>query len=120
MVQADSASNAIRALITGRITKQPTDPVCVAHTEFVAALAGHPPRPIPLEADRIDLEDRAAHLGQVFGALSVYVTVILNDTAQNAPSNLDLPDVEAHFADLAGDVVGIIEGAAEDMAWRIA
>ena len=31
-------------------------PVLVAHAEFVAALAGHPPRTIPLDADTIDLE----------------------------------------------------------------
>jgi hypothetical protein len=31
----------------------------VAHAEFIGALAGHPPRPIPIDADAIDLEDRA-------------------------------------------------------------
>jgi hypothetical protein len=30
-------------------------------------------------ADAIDIEDRADHLDKVFGALSVYVTVILDD-----------------------------------------
>ena len=90
-------------------------PVRAAHAEFVAALAGHPPWTIPLEADAIDLEDRADHLSKVFGALSVYLAVILDDTAQNVPGRLDLPDVEAHLADLAADVAGIIERAAEDM-----
>jgi uncharacterized protein with PhoU and TrkA domain len=95
-------------------------PVCTAHSEFVAALDGHPPRPIPLDADAVDLEDRADHLSKVFGTLSVYLAVILDDTAQNVPGRLDLPDVEAHLADLAADVAGLIERAAEDMRGWIA
>jgi hypothetical protein len=101
-------------------TKRCANPVLSAHAEFVTTLAGHPPRTIPLEPDAIDLEDRAEHLSKVFGALSVYVAVILDDIAQNVPGRLDLPDVEAHLADLAADVAGIIERAAEDMPWRIA
>ncbi len=92
--------------------------VCTAHTEFVAALAGQPPRPIPLEADAIDLEDRADHLDKVFGALSVYLTVILDDTAQNVPGSLDLRDAEGLLADLASDLAGTIQRAADDMAGR--
>ncbi len=94
--------------------------VLAAHAEFVAALAGHPPRPIPLEADALDLdlEDRVDHLKQVFGALSVYVTVILDDTAQNVPGNLDLRDAEGVLADLASDLTGAIQHAADDMAGR--
>ena len=85
MAQAEYVINAIRALITGASAKPSTSPVRAAHAEFVAALAGHPPRPIPLDADAIDLEDRADHLGKVFSALSAYVAVILDDTAQNVP-----------------------------------
>jgi hypothetical protein len=81
-------------------------------------LAGHPPRPIPLEADALDLEDRADHLNTVFSALSVYVTVILDDTAQNVPGRLDLRDAEGVLADLASDVTGAIQHAADDMAGR--
>jgi hypothetical protein len=95
-------------------------PVCAAHAAFVAALAGYRPGTIPLDADPIDLEDRAAHLSKVFGALSVYVALILDDTAQNVPGRLDLPDVEAHLADLAADVTGLIERAAENMRGWIA
>lgn len=94
--------------------------VRVAHTEFVATVAGQPPRSIPLDADAIDLEDRADHLGKVFGALSAYVAVIIDDTAQNAPGRLDLPDVEGILSDLAADVIGTIQHAAEDMEVRIA
>ncbi len=96
-----------------------TSPVLAAHVEFVAALAGHPPRTIPLDADAIDLEDRAEHIDKVLGALSVYVAVILDDTAQNVPGTLDLPEVEAVLADLASDVTGAIQHAADGMAWRV-
>ena len=44
--------------------------------------------------------------------------MILDDTAQNVPGTLDLPDVEAILADLASDVIGAIQHAAEDMGWR--
>jgi hypothetical protein len=121
MAQAEYVSNAIRAWITGASERlSTTSPVRVAHAEFVAALSGHVPRTIPLDADAIDLEDRADHLGKVFGALSVYVAVIIDDAAQNAPGRLDLPDVEGILADLASDVIGTIEHAAEDMEVRIA
>ena len=92
--------------------------VCSAHAEFVATRAGQPPRPIPLEADAIDLEDRADHLGKVFAALSVYVTLILDDTAQNVPGRIDLRDAEGVLADLASDLTGAIQRAADDMAGR--
>jgi hypothetical protein len=94
--------------------------VRAAHAKFVGALTGCPPRPIPLDADAIDLEDRADHLDKVLNALSVYVTVILDDTAQNVPGGLDLPHIEAVLADLASDVTGAIQHAAEGMGWRIA
>src|ERR1700686_3453128 len=45
--------------LRGARSRPPASPVRAAHAEFVAALAGHPPRPIPLEADPLDLEDRA-------------------------------------------------------------
>jgi hypothetical protein len=93
-------------------------PVRAAHAVFISAIAGHPPRPIPLDADAIDLEDRADHLGKVFAALSVYVTLILDDTAQNVPGRLDLRDAEGLLADLASDVTGTIQHAADDMAGR--
>jgi hypothetical protein len=93
-------------------------PVRAAHAEFVRVLVGKPPRTIPLMADAIDLEDRADHLGQVFWALSAYVTVVLDDTAQNVPGRLDLRDAEGVLADLASDVTGAIQKAADDMAGR--
>jgi hypothetical protein len=99
---------------------RPPSGVRAAHNEFVADLAGHPPRAIPLDADAVDLEDRADHLSKMFSALSAYVTVILDDTAQNVPGGLDLPPIEAVLVDLASDVTGAIQNAAEDMAGRVA
>ncbi len=90
----------------------------MAHAEFVAALAGHPPRTIPLDADAIDLEDRAEHLDNVLRVLSVYLTVILDDTAQNVHGRLDLRDAEGVLTDLASDVTGAIQRAADDIAGR--
>jgi hypothetical protein len=98
--------------------KPSASPVRAAHADFVAALAGQPPRTIPLDADAIDLEDRADHLGQVLSALSVYLAVILDDTAQNVPWSLDLRDVEGVLADLASDVTGAIQHAADELAGR--
>jgi hypothetical protein len=46
--------------------------------------------------------------------------VILDDTAQNVPGGLDLRDVEAVLADLASDVTGTIQYAADRLAGRVA
>ncbi len=124
MAQADYVSNAIRALITGANAKPSTNPVRAAHADFVTAMAGNPPWPIPLFADASDLEDRADHLKTVLAALTVYVTAILDDTAQNVPGGLDLHQIDALLSDLTSDVTGTIQRAAgaiaENMAGRIA
>jgi hypothetical protein len=52
--------------------------------------------------------------------VSVYLTVILDDTAQNVPGSLDLRDAEAVLADLASDLTCAIQRAADDMAGRVA
>src|SRR5260370_24096257 len=116
MAQAEYVTNATRAFIPGARAKPSTSPVRAAHAECVAALAGHPPRSIPVDADGLDLEDRADHLDKVLSALSVYLTVNIDDTAQNVPGGLDLRDVEAVLADLASDVTGTIQRAADYMA----
>jgi hypothetical protein len=95
-------------------------PIHEAHAEFVATLVARPPWPIPIEGDAIDLEDRATHLNQVFSALSAYLAVILDDTAQNVPGRLDLCDAEGVLADLAADLTGAIQRAADRMAGWIA
>jgi hypothetical protein len=94
-------------------------PMAVAYTEFLDGLARCPPRPILIEADSIDLQDRADHLSAVFGGLTAYLAVVLDDTAQNAPGGLDLTDAEAILADLASDLTGAILNAADEMAGRV-
>ena len=123
MAQAELVSIAGRAPITGAHPKPSTapvgSPVRTAYAEFLAALGEHPPRPIPIVADSIDLQDRADHLNEVFRGLAGYLTVILDDTAQNTPGRLDLCDAEAILADLVSDLSGAIQHAAEDMAGRV-
>jgi hypothetical protein len=89
------------------------------YAEFLASLEEHPPRPIPIVADSIDLQDRGDHLNKIFGGLAAYLTVILDDTAQNTPGRLDLCDAEAILADLVSDLSGAFHHAAEDMAGRV-
>jgi hypothetical protein len=121
MAQAEHVNNAISKLITGASEDLSTNkPVCLAHAEFVAALMGHPPRPIPIDTDAIDLEDRADHLSSVFCALSTYLAIILDDTAQNVPGGLDLRDAEGLLADLSADLTGTIQRAADSMAGWLA
>jgi hypothetical protein len=120
MAQAEYVTNSIPVPIPGVIGNPCTSLVCAAHATFVAALAARPPQTIPLDADAIDLKERADHLEKVLSALSVYVTVILDDAAQNVPGGLDLRDAEAMLADLASDVTGTIRLAADDMAGRVA
>jgi hypothetical protein len=90
--------------------------VHAAHAKFVAALANTPPRTIPLDVGAIHLEDRAHHLSKVFNALSIYVTVILDDTGQNISGRADFGDVGAALSDLASDVTCTIQLAADAMA----
>ena len=116
MAQADYVSTVIRALITDMGAKASTNPVRAAYAELVAALAGHLPRPIPIDADAIDLEDRANHLNKVLCALSAYLIAVLDDTAQNVPGGPDLRQVDA----LTSDVSGTLQHAIERMAWRVA
>jgi hypothetical protein len=117
---ADSCKAGASQLYARATPKPSASPVHAAHAEFVATLTGHAPRTIPLDADAIDLEDRADHLSKVFRALSVYLAIILDDTAQNVPGGLDLRDAEGLLADLAADLTGAIQRAADSMAGWLA
>jgi hypothetical protein len=116
MAQADHVTTVISALIIDASPKRSTSPILSAYTELVAALITHRPRPIPIDIDTIDVEDRANHLKSVFAAISSYVGVILDDTAWNVPGGLDFGDVEAALSDLTSDVTGTIQLAADAMA----
>src|SRR5262245_27504561 len=99
-----------------------TDSVRLAHTEFVAALAGT--HPITLGANAEDLDGRANHLEKLFAALHAYLSVIVGDTAENIPGGaLDGRYPDNLFQDLSADAVGAIRNAAEEMRedenWRV-
>jgi hypothetical protein len=123
MAQAERFTTAIRELMSRGRPPKSTSPVRAAHTEFVAALAGNVPQPIPSVANSEDLEGRADHLEKVFAALHVYLTAIIADTAQNIPgSTLDRRYLDNLFQDLSADALGVIRNAAEEMReheiWR--
>ncbi len=120
MAQAGYVTTAIRTLETGAFTTSFSSSALTAHAEFVAALAAYPPQPIPVGVRAIDIEDRADHLDRVFKAFSAYLAVVLDDTAQNVRGRIDLPDAIAILADLASDVTGAVQRAADEMAGRLA
>jgi hypothetical protein len=123
MAQAECITTAIRELMSRGRPSNSTNPVRLAHTEFVAALAGNAPHLIYADVDSEDLEDRADHLERLFGALHVYLTAIIADTSQNIPGRaLDRRYLENLFRDLSGDALAVIRNAAEEMRehenWR--
>lgn len=107
--------NAIREIMSrGKLPRSTA--VRAAHTEFVAALAANPPRPIYVEANSDDLTGRAEHLEKAFAAFQVYLTAVLADTAQHVPGGkIDRKYIDNLFSDVAGDSVGAIERAASEM-----
>ena len=64
------------------------------------------------------LRGDADPLNEVLSALSVYLTVVLKDTAENVPGGLDLRYIDALICDLASDVTGTILRADDIMAGR--
>ena len=120
MAQADYVPSAIRVLFTDANLDPSTKHVSATYTALIGELVGHPPRPIPLAARAVDLEERADHLATVITALSGCLTASLNDAAQNVPGGLDLRQIEALLSDLAADTSGTLRYAAEATAWRVA
>jgi hypothetical protein len=123
MAQAECITTAIRELMSRGRPPKSTSPVRLAHTEFVAALAGNVPHTIYADVDSEDLDGRADHLEKVFAALHVYLTAIIADTAQNIPGGtLDRRYLNNLFNDLSADALGVIRNAAEEMRehenWR--
>ena len=124
MAQAECIITAIRELMSRGQPPKSTNLVRLAHTEFVAALAGNAPHPIHSDVDSEDLERRADHLEKVLVALHVYLTAIIADTAQSTPGGtLDRRYLDNLFQDLSADAVNVIRNAAEEMRehenWRV-
>jgi len=120
MAQAKYVNSAGITPTTGAGACPSTKSIDAAYSEFVAALAGNRPLSIPVFAASADLADRAEYLEAVFTALSKYLTVILDDTAQNVPGGLDLLYINALLSDLASEVSGTVQQASESMAGRVA
>ena len=125
MAQAECITTAIRELMSRGRSPKFTNPVRLAHIEFVAALAGDVPHPIYTytDADSEDLDGRADHLEKMFAALHVYFTAVVADTAQSIPGGtLDRRYLDNLFRDLSADALGVIRNAAEEMRehenWR--
>src|SRR5437763_26058 len=109
MAQAKHVTTAIPSQITDAISKSSVGGLRAAHARFVADLAGQLPRPIPLIPTPADFEHRAEYLNRVLEAVSMYVTHVLEDTAENVSGGLDLRDIQAAFSDLGSDVRGKIQ-----------
>ena len=122
MAQAECITTAIRELMSRGRPPKSTSPVRLAHTEFVAALAGNPPHPIRSNAYSEALEGRADHPEKTIAALHV-VSAIIAETARDIPANtLDRRYLDNLFRDLSADALCIIRNAAEEMRehenWR--
>ncbi len=120
MAQANCVPSPIRAPITGASPKTSTKHIRSAHDELVVGLAGHPPRPIPLNPNAVDLEERTAHLKDLLTAVLAYLRAILDDTAQNVPGGLDLRQIDALLCDLICEMSGTIQHAADALPGRYA
>ena len=123
MAQANTVITAIRQLMSRGRPPKPTSPARLAHTEFVAAVAGNVPHRIYAGANADDLDGCADHLEKVFAALHAYLAAIIGDTVQNIPGGtLDRHYLDNLFQDLAADAVGVIRNAAAEMRehenWR--
>jgi hypothetical protein len=92
-----------------------TNPLRVAHSEFVAALAGNSD-PIYSGTNADDLDARPGHLENILASLHAYLAVIVGDTARNIPgATLDHRSLDNLFQDLSADAVGAIRKAAKQM-----
>ncbi len=120
MAKANHVTIANCAPITGASTQPSTGSVRAAHAELIAGLVRYLPRSIPVDARAIDLEDRADHLNTVLNALSVYLTAIFDDTAENVAGGLDLCQINALLSDLRSEVAGTLGHGAAGLAGRLA
>jgi hypothetical protein len=122
LAQAERITTAIRELMSRGRPAKSTSRVRLAHTEFIATLAGNVPHPIYADVDSEDLFARADHLEKVFAALHVYLTAIIADTAHVPSGTLDRRYLDSLFRDLSGDALCVIRNAAEEIRehenWR--
>jgi hypothetical protein len=121
MAEAEYITTAIRELMSRGRPPKSTSPVRLAHTEFVAALAGNIARPICADVDSEDLDGRADHLEKVFAALHVYLTAIITDMTRDVPGGaLDRHYLDNLSRDWSADALCMIrtEEMREHENWR--
>ena len=119
MAQAEHITTAIRELMSRGQPLKSTNRARAAHTEFVAALAGNAPHPIRSSANWEALEGRADHLQKTIGALHVYLSAVITETAEDIPtSTLDRRYLDGLFQQFSADVLGAIRDAAAEVRVR--
>jgi hypothetical protein len=91
------------------------DSITDAHLRLAQAILDE--RPVELSSYRpaggTDLDERARHAGAIFIAVGEYIDALMDDTDANLSSRLDMRYIRGRLRDLAADVRGEIEEAAE-------
>ncbi len=118
MAQADYLPSSIRRPSTRGGVRPATSAVEAAHEDFIGRLTKFPPRAIPVDPCPHVLEDRAGHVTDLLTAITGYLEAILDDTAQNVPGGLDRQQIDGLLSDLASEVSGTLQKAADDLAGR--
>jgi hypothetical protein len=98
----------------------PQSTVQAAHSRLIAALAVIRSHHITIRgADRVDVEERSAHLVKAFDAFAAYVRAIVEDTADNLPcgtiTRKDRDYVAGCLSDCAAEVVSMVAKAADEI-----
>jgi hypothetical protein len=129
MSQADSfdtinpsrrARPAARFSTVERLNPKPAqqipESVATAHADFLTRIATLRPNRIVYNADRSDLEERAEHLQAILNATALYCAEVVADTVYcSEPGLIDGKYLVGLISDLAGDVVGGLLNASEEM-----
>jgi hypothetical protein len=119
MAPADHVRSAVRGPSIRGTAWPSTIPIRVVHTDFIERLTRHPPRAIPVDSFPRGLEDRAQQVKGLFAVISGYLEALLDGTAQNISGGIGRRQIDALFCDLASEVSGILQKAADDLAGRV-
>jgi hypothetical protein len=96
--------------------QQIPESVATAHADFLTRIATLRPNRIVYNADWSDLEERAEHLQAILNATALYCAEVVADTVYcSEPGLIDGKYLVGLISDLAGDVVGGLLNASEEM-----
>lgn len=119
MAQANSVPSPFRdPKIPGNAVES-TSPNQHAYADLCASLRRHLPRAIPVEPHWGAFEGRADHVKGVFTAMSTYVDMLIDDAAENIPGGVDRRQIDALLSDLASELAGTLQKAADDLAGSV-